>query len=342
MLRCAPHRYAALRTATLRFAPLGLVRPRFAAASFAARYASQRSAALRTARAARGLRLRRARSLRSLGGLRPPRSAPHCNSRRRIAPPWGRGSGPAPPRAGGAPAPPGARVAPPRPAIVCAPGPARVRPSAPRFAGPPGLFAHSACCRPAPLRRVARPLRGGAPARARPSALAPRFFARACAASLRCGLLRRSLCPPAAGPGPLCAAGSLFARPCVVRASGLSQRVATGGGPRPPSGQASRSLPPRPPAAGLRPALFRPWGPGRFCCAPAARACFALSWHFPGSVVSPLRPPPAAPAGGSGCARPVWGLRPPREGPAFRGPLARPPRGKTQAAPPLPVRFYNP
>lgn len=177
--------------------------------------------------------------------------------------------------------------------------------------------------------------------------LRPRF-ARRGRASLACPPLPRSArvrrcAAPWALAGPVClrprprvAAGSLFGRPCYAWAWALCSAWPRGGPLRARCrGFGPGGSRPGPPAAA--PPFFPSGGRGgaaraacRACCALLRPRCLGSAAPLPGALHvpcrwgSPLRPPPAAPAGGSGCPRPEGGFAP-ALGRASRAPLAGPP-----------------
>ena len=289
----------------------------------------------RTARAARGLRLRRARSFALARGLRPPaRFAP---LRGLACSPWGaapRGPGPAPgaPRAawGCASLAPDpllcARLVGLSPALFAhsasplAPGPLPLRGSAParrarrRFAGP--------------FRRLAPSGRSGPP-RPRPSGRPPGSHARP--------LVRRCAAPRAlAGPVWLrrpirSGAGSLFGRPSSAPGRQSPARGPAGAPPaRPLRGFGGGGLLPRGPARPFGPLVFGLRPPGLFAARPrqrglAVRLSGGASWF--GGFSPCLPPAPAAPRWGArgvreACSR---GLRPPVRGRVFAALCPAPP-----------------
>jgi len=168
-----------------------------------------------------------------------------------------------------------------------------------------------------------------------------------------CGPPRPLAGPAVLRPCPRCAAGSLFGRPCSGSCSARALRGFPAGSPprRPLRGFGGGLLRPRGPLRPFGP-LSPPSAPGAFGLrAPPGRgllrfsvgaSCAAWACVRSGSASlppertvaaprraswgSPLRPPPAAPAGGSGCPGPVWvGFAPRCVGRLFAAPLAAPP-----------------
>ena len=286
-------------------------------------------------------------------GASPPRCA---------GPPWGRGpSAPRPwrlpppcggcgPRTLGGCAPgPGAAMGPTRAACPLAPvGGISCSARWPRCAGPLCPLRVPPCAgAPAPARvpvgaLAPPPLRGPRPslgslaslARPGPCASPPRSLARPVCAAVR--LRGRSLAP-LPRPCRRCAAGSLLGRPCFASGASVGLRVAPRGVfglpsvgfvPRPgfaaPRASGPAAPAPAPPAAA--PPFFPLRGPGRCCARGLPRLLGASPWVLRCGLRSPLRPPPAAPAGGSGCPGPVWvGFAPRCVGRLFAAPLAAPP-----------------
>lgn len=183
------------------------------------------------------------------------------------------------------------------------------------------------------LRAASAPARGRRPCFAAPvRRLRPRFArrGRAClacpplsrSARVRAFALRgRSLAPSACGPALVCAAGSLFGRPCVARAWALCSAWPRGGPLRPRFAASGPGAPRPAPVARPLAALFlrggRAFGcargPARACCASVAAASVVAGFSL-------LPPRPCRPAGAPG-EREASGLSA-----AFRGPLAAAPR----------------
>lgn len=228
----------------------------------------------------------------------------------------------------------GASCAPlPRPAVVSWPLVAQVA------SGSRPLRLRLACCvrsraRPPPLLRSPGPSLGSlGPFRPSPGpglpCLPPALSLGPCA---RCALRGRSLAPSACGPALVCAAGSLFGRPCVARACALCSAWPRGGPLRPRFAASGPGAPRPAPVARPLAALFLRGGrasgcargPARACCAsPGSASCAAwvrvrgwLGFAPAGahrcsprraSGVLPASPPPLPPRWGSRGAR---GLRP--------------------------------
>lgn len=192
--------------------------------------------------------------------------------------------------------PPQSAASGPRPSFVSWPLVAQVA------SGSRPLRLRLACCvrsraRPPPLLRSPGPSLGSlGPFRPSPGpglpCLPPALSLGPCA---RCALRGRSLAPSACGPALVCAAGSLFGRPCVARACALCSAWPRGGPLRPRFAASGPGAPRPAPVARPLAALFLRGGRAFGCARGPARACCAS----PGSASC------AAWASGPGCARSV-------------------------------------